>query len=667
MQLSFLMLFVELALIRWTGSNVVLLSFFSNFILLASFLGIGVGFLRAKSTVNYFQFSPILLALLVLFCYHYRYQYHVRLDPVTGDLNYFEKFFHDNVFPVWLTLPLIFMFVTAVMTSLANGVARSFQAFPPLSAYRLEIIGSLLGIITFSALSYFNAPPLSWGVIISALFISLLMKEWRFRFLLAGLQIAALVLLVTILNKETVAPAYYWSPYYKIALEPYSQGRYVVNVNGLPQQIIESVAQRQATKPFYFFAYQHAQRHSLNKVLIVGAGTGGDVAIALAQGAKQVDAVEIDPLLYHLGNQLNPDHPYQDKRVHIHINDGRAFLQQSHTEYDMIIFALPDSLMLVAGQSSLRLENYLFTLEGIDMVKQHLAPDGVFTMYNYYRESWLVDRLANTLKTVFQQAPCVDSYGENQHWLSVLTISKSSSRLQCSRLWQSDGNPSATPTTDNYPFLYLKDNRLTSMYVTALLFVLFASFMAIKTMGVSYRAINQYLDLFFMGAAFLLLESKSIIHFALLFGTTWFVNALVFIGVLLTVYLAIEVTQYVSRLKPVVLYALLLSSLLLSWLVPDAWLLTLSLPLRFTAATALAFSPILFANLVFVQRFRLTLHAAEAFGVNILGAVLGGVLEYTSLMIGFRSLTLMVVVLYTLAILLMRMKSVNDVSYQSVG
>src|SRR5438876_10100303 len=52
--LSFLMLFVELALIRWTGSNILYLSYFSNFILLASFLGIGLGFLRADARRAYF-------------------------------------------------------------------------------------------------------------------------------------------------------------------------------------------------------------------------------------------------------------------------------------------------------------------------------------------------------------------------------------------------------------------------------------------------------------------------------------------------------------------------------------------------------------------------------------------------------------------------------------
>ena len=113
---------------------------------------------------------------------------------------------------------------------------------------------------------------------------------------------------------------------------------------------------------------------------------------------EHIDAVEIDPKLQRIGADLHPDHPYQDPRVSVHINDGRAFLEQTDTKYDLILFALPDSLTLVSGQSSLRLESYLFTLQAMESARDHLKPGGAFSMYNYYREDWLVDRLAGTLQ-----------------------------------------------------------------------------------------------------------------------------------------------------------------------------------------------------------------------------------------------------------------------------
>src|SRR3954463_13675318 len=73
---SALMLFLELALIRWLGSNIVHLSYYSNFVLLGSFLGIGVGFLVSRRSWSLIPAAPLLLALLVV---------GVRLFPVTLD------------------------------------------------------------------------------------------------------------------------------------------------------------------------------------------------------------------------------------------------------------------------------------------------------------------------------------------------------------------------------------------------------------------------------------------------------------------------------------------------------------------------------------------------------------------------------------------------------
>lgn len=65
--LSMLMLFVELALIRWTAANNVHLANITNFVLLASFLGIGAGFLLAAWSRNLFRLAPLSLAVLVAF------------------------------------------------------------------------------------------------------------------------------------------------------------------------------------------------------------------------------------------------------------------------------------------------------------------------------------------------------------------------------------------------------------------------------------------------------------------------------------------------------------------------------------------------------------------------------------------------------------------------
>src|SRR5688572_23669634 len=108
--LSFLMLFVELALIRWVGSNVVYLSYFSNFILLGSFLGIGIGFLRASAKTDLFQWSPVALASLVGFISIFS----VKLDRSGSDLIFFGALEASGL-PIWVMLPAIFVATATVM------------------------------------------------------------------------------------------------------------------------------------------------------------------------------------------------------------------------------------------------------------------------------------------------------------------------------------------------------------------------------------------------------------------------------------------------------------------------------------------------------------------------------------------------------------------------
>src|SRR5216683_1646502 len=633
--LSFLMLFVELALIRWSGALVVYLSYFSNFVLLGSFLGIGIGFLRARARVNLFPWAPAALALLILF---------VRVFPVevirTG---YQILFFGYGKFqasgpPTWVTLPIVFLAVAAVMAMIGEGVARTFVRFRPLDAYRLDIAGSIAGIAAFSVLSFLDAKPVVWALIVALVMLLLYGRR-------AGLlQITAAVAIVLLLWSESLSSGDIWSPYYRISVIKGGDG-YAINVNGIPHQNIIPARKLQLV---YSLPYQHAPGNPLTNVLIVGAGTGDDVANALLKGARHVDAVEIDPQLYQVGKRLNPDHPYQDPRVSVHINDGRAFLERTHTKYDMILFALPDSLTLVAGQSSLRLESYLFTLQAVQAAKAHLNPgDGLFAMYNYYRTTWLRDRLANTLQVAFGHAPCADNEGFS---LSMLSVSINTSAMQCPTLWQRPANVVA-PATDDHPFVYLDGNSIPSLYLITLGLILLASIVLLRPVSGPYRRMTGYLDLFFMGAAFLLLETKNIVQFALLFGTTWFVNALVTAGVLVSVFAAVEVSRHVVIKRPALLYAGLLATLVVAWAVPPGSLLSLSPLPRFVLAVIIAFAPIFLANMVFSQRFRATGDSGTAFGANLLGAMVGGILEYTSLVIGYRWLLALVALLYGLAFL----------------
>ena len=124
---SFLMLFVELALIRGTTAAVVYLSFFTNLVLLASFLGIGLGFLRARGERDALRWVPLLLVALLSFLLVFP----VRIGPAVDRVPQLLGLGHVRALPQWLSLPLIFLGVAAVMTAIAERVGGCSHASSP--------------------------------------------------------------------------------------------------------------------------------------------------------------------------------------------------------------------------------------------------------------------------------------------------------------------------------------------------------------------------------------------------------------------------------------------------------------------------------------------------------------------------------------------------------
>ena len=636
---SFLMLFLELALIRWLGSNVAHLSYFSNFVLLGSFLGIGLGFLVARRSWSVVRIGPGLLAFLAAFVATFP----VTIDQTDKSVIYFTSLVQGGP-PAWVVLPLVFVFTAAIMAAPAEIVGRCFRQLRPLQAYRWDLLGSLLGIGIFTAFSFLRAPSVAWGLVVAVLFIVLLGAPHRFLAVISGSALVAVLLI------ECLRPGISWSPYYKVKTEELTRGDIHVvglSVNGIPHQAIWDAQQRLADEPQYGLPYTHLNGQSLDNVLIVGAGSGTDVAITLLKGAKHVDAVDIDPRIMEVGEERHPNRPYDDERVTRVVDDGRAFLSSSTGKYDLILFALPDSLALVNGASQIRLESYLFTEEAIVSARGHLKSDGMFAMYNFYREDWLIRRLSRTVQEAFGHPPCVDLVGGGQ---AVVAAGMTEAHQNC-------GQPTVIsadtpePASDDQPFLYFRGGMIPALYLWVLGGILLVSLIAVRTVGGPLRQMRPYLDMFFMGAAFLLLETKNVATFALLFGTTWFVNAVVFAGVLLVVLLAVEVTARLRTPPLPVVFVGIAGSLALGYLVRPEWLLTLPAGPRFVLAIGLAFTPIFLANVAFAKRFASEADSPSAFAVNLLGALLGGCLEYLALMTGYRNLLLVVLAMYALAFL----------------
>src|SRR5215469_10913779 len=250
---SFLMLFVELALIRWVTANNVYVTKATNFVLLASFLGIGIGFLNARTRRDYLRWTPVALLALVSFVLAFP----VILQTLNGP-HPFQGLRGTPALPQPVSLGIVFVLVVGVMAGLGQGTARLFVGFRPLRAYRLDILGSLAGIAAFTLLSFLDQPPGTWGCIACAGVLVLIAPRIRWW------QVLAVGAVATLLVLESLLPAQEWSPYNKLAYHQTrgATGALYVSANNIPYQAARSLALMHRQKAFYFYPYRHVTKAS---------------------------------------------------------------------------------------------------------------------------------------------------------------------------------------------------------------------------------------------------------------------------------------------------------------------------------------------------------------------------------------------------------------------
>jgi hypothetical protein len=661
---SSLVLFVELLLIRWIPANVVYLAFFRNFLLMASFLGIGAGILFGRDPRR-FPLSPFAVVLLATVALVSTFTLRAYID-LSGEIA-FDITGNPRTDPGFIVIALIVVLTSIIMAAAALPLGRLLTSMPPLRAYAIDIVGSMTGIAAFAVLSGIQTPPAIWFAVVAGIAGLLALGSGVSRWsLISGAMLVATVAIAF----AQQGPGTIWSSYYRIDQHRYDDGIDSLSVNGIPHQAMWP-ADHPALPHFYDQIYRWFPARQFDQVLVVGAGSGTDVAVALAHGARHVDAVEIDSAIQRIGASKHPSHPYDDPRVTSWTDDGRSFLRQSRTKYDLIVFALPDSLTLVSTTASIRLESFLFTNEAFASVRDHLTDDGAFILYNYYREPWLVAKIQGMLRSSFDGAPLIRTYGSTIGSAATLAAGPIVSGLHGNPppgdRTDTIADPAPRPATDDWPFLYLFEPSLPSHYFVALALILAWAVLLISRAayrsGTSLRRFSPHF--FVLGVAFLLLETRSIVTFSLLFGSTWLVNALVFFAVLASVLLAILVASRFTIPRSWLLYAALLGSIGLAYVLPPASLLIEPPWLRYVAAGALAFAPVFFANLIFSYSFRDTRTADMAFASNLFGAMVGGAIEYVALITGYQALLLVVGGLYIAAyVLAERVRLLADVDLE---
>jgi SAM-dependent methyltransferase len=483
-----------------------------------------------------------------------------------------------------------------------------------------------------------------------------------------------------------------WSPYYSVAYDKADRG---IRVNTLGHQKIEPFDQGGASYSLIHLLQQHSGGAPFDDILVIGAGSGNDINHALRFGARRIDAVEIDPAIQRIGFRDNPDRPYQDPRIVPHLDDGRHFLRTTNRKYDLVVYALVDSLIAHSSYANLRLESYLFTPEAFNDIRRTLKPGGTFVTYNYFREGWIVQRIAAMAQKAFGCPPLVISLpyqaelradspaGFNMiiagcnspiaaafakhrdFWLNVsppknLTIDgfgvqpqtlsageRGQYQLIAPARLVGDGRP-VSFASDDWPFPYLH-GRLIPDFTLRLIAILGALGVGMVWLFLPKGRVALESRMFFLGAAFMLVETRAVVQMALLFGSTWLVNAAVFFTVLVLILLANLFVLLVRSVNLTACYVGLFALLAVGALVPVDAFLNGGLAWRYVVPCLLALGPMLFAGVIFAQTFKDAPVPDLAFGSNVAGSVVGGLAESCSMLLGFRHLLFVAMAFYALS------------------
>lgn len=651
---SALILFFELALIRYTAGYVRVFAFYLNFVLIATFLGMGVGLLRADDARRLRWLAlPAAVLLFGAVSWFAAATITVPADPDEFVWGIFvDPARLTTRVPLSLVAVSLFTLCALFFVPLGALLGEQFRKLPPLRAYAFDILGSLTGILAFALLSLLRQPPLVWFAIGFAVWLLVSLSDRRYAAALGLTGAAVLGFAFTIRHD----PSEQWSPYYRIGVKPEGPALRV-DVNGsLHQYIIDVDSTASARHPYtatahYGYTLPYRWTGKADTALVVGAGTGNDVALLLAQGASHVDAVEIDPVIAGLGRELHPRQPYSDPRVRMHIQDARAFLRRTDQKYDHIVFGTLDSQTLLSGMSSVQLDNYVYTVESFRAAHERLKPGGSIVVYHMSPLPYIGGKIFQMVSEAAGTPPGA-FYGNLNLFNLILVSGDGALNVPAPhpRLVEQLTTPYPA-SRDDWPYLYLRDHTIPGHYRVALLSVLLVTgvFMALG----ARRAIGRGVDaaMFFMGAGFLLVETKSVTEMSLLFGSTWTVNILVFASILVMVLLA---NLYVLKRPPLPLqglFAALFASLALAYLVPASALLFLGTLGQWLVGGLMVALPILCAALIFSTLFRQSADPTRSLAWNLLGAIVGGVLEYASMALGIKALYLLAAAIYLFALL----------------
>lgn len=694
--ISFLILFLELLVIRLVSTEIRIFAYLANLVLLATFVGSGLGMLtRKKLPLSLTAVSLTLLTLALVT------QTIVRLPtlefrlfsgitellaPLSEAYIWFQVGTVSRLGIIIGTIltVLIFALIMAVFMPLGQFLGLILnQARQPLLAYSVNIAASLAGMWAFYLWSSLGLSPFL-GLVAAQVLLIALLTDRIVRLYGVAAVLASLVLLAPrSAHQPWEKPVTFWSPYQKLTLStiqdknPHrAQGWYLevnnVGYMGLLDLSPYAVTQakpaieawlkdkkRLADLPFinqYDLPYKF--KPQARDVLIIGGGAGNDAAAAVRANIPSVDLVEIDPQIVAIGRKYHVESPYDKPNVRVYVNDGRAFLETTKKTYDIVVMGLADSHALSSSLTNVQLDNYLYTLEALRRVKTVLKPDGILFLSFEVTRPWIGARLQQTVTQAFGYPPTIFEVRSDGAfgWGGIMflagkentTVAEIFSQQSDLAAFVNRNSRDYTPEnintlTDNWPYIYLDQPRLPLLHLVVA-GIIIAALWWLKTRLVT-GGING--SFFFLGAGFIVYEFQNISKSSLIFGNTWMTNLFIITGVLSLILAAnLAVAKKWIGLKWAI--GLLLASLGAQLLVPTAWFNTLSGLTKAVAAIGFLNLPHFFSGIVFAHLFAGHKNKALALGSNLLGSAIGGFLETLSFLWGMQSLVYITILLYAL-------------------
>ena len=538
----------------------------------------------------------------------------------------------------------------------------------PLKAYSYDLLGAIAGICLFTILSFLWTGPTVWLVISFSILI-FFQFNLKLNIKFSCITFVILILSLNIFNDTSKIDLH--SPYQNVSVKFNNNQLSPITVQSnniwlqTPLDLSNEFNQKKnlGWHKFYIIPFT-STNYDFKDILIVGSGTGNDVATAIRYSKGNIDAVEIDPLVANLGEKFHPESPYSNPRVNLIINDARNFIKEVDKKYDLIVYSVLDSHANLSSKGGVRLDSYVYTVESFYEAKKKLKDNGVMFLSFAVSTEQMGNKIFKMLKMNFDKEPKIltrNHKTDDKNFIEGIysfVVSNKDISLNLSKSNFIETNifkdkkfyEDVDVSTDDWPFFYMSYRIYPVSYVVLISVIFLISWFFLKNLTKMSLSKFSYPS-FFLGVGFMLMETKGITELAKIYGSTWFVVSIVITAILSMAYLANLFIIKGIKISINQIYFFLILSLFLSYSVTFINFYNYPiLLLKFIIPIVLTF-PVFFSGLAFSRELVRYGSTANALSCNILGAIVGGLLEYNSMYFGFKFLYLLAIFFYFMAFL----------------